>query len=184
MSDKRPILPVPSPVRVDRLRTAVIILDGSQRWSNPDLPCHRLVPGVAGFLDRARDAGLPIIYTVSARSKGTPQGEVCDGLHRRPSEPVIYPDGFDKFTSGELQAFLSLCRVDTLVITGYRSNVSVLNTATRATRELGYQVIIPIDGIAAKTDYEQDYTLFHFTVLPEAAARRFSFTTLDMIHFD
>jgi nicotinamidase-related amidase len=99
------------------------------------------------------------------------------------SEPVIYPDGFDKFTSGELQDFLKLYDVDTLIITGYRSNISVLNTATKATRELKYKVIIPIDGIAAKTEYEQEYTLFHFTVLPDQAAKLFSFTMLDMIEF-
>lgn len=102
---------------------------------------------------------------------------IADGV----SEPVIYPDGFDKFTGGELQSYLNLYDVDTLIITGYRSNISVLNTATKATRELGYKVIIPMDGITAKTDYEQKYTLFHFTVLPIQAAELFTFTMLDMI---
>jgi len=138
---------------------------------------------MAKFLERVREAGMPIIYTVSARSKGTPEGEVCSALNRRSSEPAIYPDGFDKFTSGELQSFLKLHEADTLIITGYRSNISVLNTATKATRELKYEVIIPMDGIAAKTDYEQEYTLFHFTVLPDQAARLFRFTLLDMIRF-
>jgi nicotinamidase-related amidase len=135
------------------------------------------------FLKRVREAGMPIIYTISARSRGTPNGEVCSALDRKLSEPVIYPDGFDKFTNGELLSFLKLYDVDTLIITGYRSNVSVLNTATKATRELKYQVIIPVDGIGAKTDYEQQYTLFHFTVLPDQAARLFHFSMLDMIHF-
>jgi len=40
-----------------------------------------------------------------------------------------------------------------------------------------------MDGITAKTDYEQEYTLFHFTVLPDQAARLFRFTMLDMIYF-
>ena len=105
------------------------------------------------------------------------------GLNRRASEPVIYPDGLDKFTGGELQRFLSLSNPDTLIITGYRSNICVLHTAVKATRELGYKVLIPIDGIAAKTDFEQDYKLFHFTVLPAQAAERFTFTRLDMISF-
>jgi len=104
-------------------------------------------------------------------------------LGRRLSEPVIYPDGFDKFTNGELQGYLKLYDVDTLIITAYRSNISVLNTGTKATRELKYKVIIPIDGIAAKTEYEQEYTLFHFMVLPNHAVYLFSFTALDMIDF-
>ncbi len=183
MSTQKPRLPEPEPIAVDVNKTAILVLDGSQRWGNPELPCHRLVPGVLKFLERARKVGLPIIYTVSFRSKGTPEGQVFTGLKRRVSEPVIYPDGFDKFTGGELQSYLNLYDVDTLIISGYRSNISVLNTATKATRELRYKVIIPIDGMTAITDYEQEYTLFHFTVLPVQAAELFAFTMLDMIDF-
>jgi nicotinamidase-related amidase len=184
MNLPKPILPKPEPVTVDAHQTAVLVLDGSQRWGNPELPCNRLIPAMPKFLDRARAVGLPIIYTVSFRNKGTPEGQVYTGLNRRPNEPVIYPDGFDKFTGGELQSYLNLFNVDTLIITGYRSNISVLNTATKATRELNYTAIIPIDAMAAKTDYEQEYTLFHFTVLPAQAADRFRFTLLDMIQFN
>jgi nicotinamidase-related amidase len=105
-----------------------------------------------------------------------PEGQVYTGLKRRPCEPAIYPDGFDKFTGGELQSYLRLYNVDTLIITGYRSNISILHTATKATRELHYKVIIPIDGIT-------EYTLFHFSVLPEEASSLFSYTLLDLIGF-
>ena len=183
MSAQKPKLPEPEAITVDIFKTAVLVLDGSRRWGNPDLPCHRLIPAIPDFLDRARAVGLPIVYTVSFRNKGTPEGQVYAGLNRRPCEPVIYPDGFNKFTGGELQSYLDVFDIDTLIITGYRSNISVLNTATQATRELHYQVIIPVDGMTAITDYEQEYTLFHFTVLPAQAARRFKFTRLDMISF-
>ena len=82
-----------------------------------------------------------------------------------------------------MQSYLKLYDVDTLIITGYRSNISVLNTATKATRELKYKVVIPIDGMAAKTDYEQEYTLYHFAVLPKQASRLFRFTQLATIRF-
>ncbi|MFC1816043.1 cysteine hydrolase family protein [Thermodesulfobacteriota bacterium] len=183
MSTQKPKLPGPEPITVDVNKTAILVLDGSQRWGNPELPCNRLIPAIPKFLDRAREVGLPIIYTVSFRNKGTPEGQVYTGLNRRPCEPAIYPDGFDKFTGGELQSYLNAYNMDTLIITGYRSNISVLNTATKATRELNYNVIIPIDGMTAITDYEQEYTLFHFTVLPAQAAELFTFTMLDMIDF-
>jgi nicotinamidase-related amidase len=176
-------LPEPKSITVDVKKTALLVLDGSRRWDDPEQPAHILVPGMVKFLERVRKVGIPVIYSISARSKGKPGGEVCSALKRRLSEPVIYPDGFDKFTSGELQDYLKLYDVDTLIITGYRSNISVLNTATKATRELIYKVVIPIDGIAAITEYEQEYTLFHFTVLPDQAAKLFSFTKLDMIEF-
>lgn len=183
MAPHAPVRPKPETLSVLAGKTAVLVLDGSRRWESPEEPCHRLVPGVSGFLGRAREAGLPIIYTVSFQRKGTPEGEICRDLQRRASEPVIFPDGFDKFTGGELQSFLNLHDVDTLIITGYRSNICVLHTATTAARELGYQVIIPTDGVAARTNFEQEYTLFHFTVLPRQAAERFRFTELDMIGF-
>ena len=183
MNAQKPKLPEPEPITVDIFKTAVLVLDGSRRWGNPDLPCNRLIPAIPDFLDRARAVGLPIVYTVSFRNKGTPEGQVYAGLNRRPCEPVIYPDGFNKFTGGELQSYLDVFDIDTLIITGYRSNISVLNTATKATRELHYRAIIPIDGMTAITDYEQEYTLLHFTVLPAQAAKRFKFTKLDMISF-
>ena len=183
MNTAKPKLPEPEPIAVDIYKTAVLVLDGSRRWGNPELPCNQLIPAIPKFLDRAREVGLPIVYTVSFRNKGTPEGEVYSGLNRRPCEAVIYPDGFNKFTGGELQSYLNIFDVDTLIITGYRSNISVLNTATQATRELNYKTIIPIDGMVAITDYEQEYTLFHFTVLPAQAAELFRFTMLDMISF-
>lgn len=178
-----PELPQPEAISVNADKTALLILDGSERWGNPELPCHKIVPGMQRFLQKARTEGLPIIYTVSFRKKGTPQGEIYTGLEKRDSEPVIYPNGFDKFTGGELQAYLRSHAVDTLIITGYRANICVLHTATTAAREYKYHVVIPLDGMAATTEYEFEYTLVHFQVIPKQASKRFSFTTLDLIDF-
>ncbi len=181
MSTTEPALPQPESVTVPTEKSALLVLDLSQLCADPEQACHRLVPGITRFLDRARAAGVPIIFTISAGLKGKPVGQVFSGFKRRPSEAVIFPDGFDKFSGGELQNLLRLYDVNTLIVTGYRSNIAVLYTATKAARELDYNVIIPIDGMAALTDYEQQYTLFQFTVLPGGTAQRFTFTTLDMI---
>jgi isochorismate hydrolase len=92
MSRQKPQLPKPETITVDASRTAVLVLDGSQRWGDPAQPCNRLIPAIPKFLDRARKAALPIVYTVSFRNKGTPEGQVYTGLNRRPNEPVIYPN--------------------------------------------------------------------------------------------
>lgn len=183
MRKAEPVLPKPQPVEINIDKSALLVLDISQRCADPEFTCHKLGPVMKEFLDRAREVGLPIIYTISKRLKGTQEGKVYSVLKRRPSEPVVYPDSFDKFAGGELQSFLSLFDVDTLIITGYRSNISVLNTATKATREFKYKVVIPIDGLAAKTEYELEYTLYQFTVLPTQAAELFTFTKLGMISF-
>jgi len=184
MSTTEPALPQAEPVTVTTEKSALLVLDLSQLCADPEQACHRLVPGMTRFLDRARAAGVPIIFTISAGLKGKPVGQVFSGFKRRPSEAVLFPDGFDKFASGELESLLRLYEVDTLIITGYRSNISVLNTATKATRELHYKVAVPMDGIAALTDYEEQYTLFHLANLPGGSADRFTFSKLDMISFE
>jgi hypothetical protein len=68
MGHPSPNLPEHQSISVAVKRTAVLVLDGSQRWSNPKQPCHRLVPGMTAFLERVREAGMPILYTISARS--------------------------------------------------------------------------------------------------------------------
>jgi len=183
MGTPEPILPEAEPVTIAADKSALLVLDLTENCADPNHPSHRLAPGMSKFLDRARAAGILVIFTISARLKGKPEGQVYSGFKRRPLEAVLFPDGFDKFAGGELQSLLKLYDVDTLIITGYRSNICVLYTATKAARELHYEVVIPMDGIAALTDYEQQYTLFQFTVLPARAAQQFTFTTLDMISF-
>ena len=184
MTTPKPISPQTKPVTLTAEKSALLVLDLTETCADPNHPSHKLVPGMSKFLDRARAAGMLIVFTASHSLKGKPAGQVYSGFSRRLSEAVLYPDGFDKFSGGELQSLLKLYEdIDTLIITGCRSNICVLHTAIKAARELSYNVVIPIDGLAALTDYEQQYALYHFTVLPARTAQRFTFTTLDMINF-
>ncbi len=183
MSTPEPILPQAEPVTVTTEKTALLVLEISQLAADPEYPAHRLLPGITKFLGRARAAGIPIAFTIPSTWKGKPYAQVYSGFEKRPSEALFFPSGFDKFSSGEIQSLLKLYDIDTLIMTGCRSNVALLYTATRAAQEFKYKVVIPIDGIAAPTDYEQQYALFHFTVLPGEAPQHFTFTMLDMISF-
>ena len=108
--------------------------------------------GGSGRLSRkCRAVAVPIIFTVSASQRETPMEKVARPLQRRESEPVIYPDGFDKFTSGDLQRILEPRGIKTLIITGSATNVAVLYTATAAARIHRYEVIVPVDGVNART---------------------------------
>lgn len=135
------------------------------------------------FLQKARVAAVPIIYTVSASAKGKPLGEVAAPLKRKEGEPVIYPDAFDKFVGGELQDFLKEKGAKTLIVTGSSTNAAVLYTATTAARMHRYNIVIPMDGVNANRQYEQEYSLHQFTVLPSEANKLFQFTNLSMITF-
>jgi len=76
-----------------------------------------------------------------------------------------------------VHTLLKLHGIETLLMVGQRSNIALLYTGTKAATDLDYNVVIPIDGIAANTDYEKEYGLIHFTLLPRGA-ERFTFTTL------
>ena len=178
-----PNRPEPKPVTLDSKTAAVLVLDLSTRCHDPKQVCSKLMPAVGEFLEKARAAAVPIIYSVSASAKGTPLGEVASPLKRKESEPVIYPDGFDKFIGGELQAFLREKGAKTLVVTGSSTNGGVLYTVTTAARIHRYNIVVPMDGVNAATKYEQEYSIHQFTVLPGDAYKQFQFTNLSMITF-
>ena len=174
---------VPKPITINAQKSALFVLELSQLCGDPEYPASVLVPGITKLLERARDAGLLIVFTVPPTFRGKPHGQVFSGFKRKPSEFFFIPNEFDKFANGQLQKHLSLYDIDTIILTGYRSNMAILYTATTAVQTYNYKVIIPIDGIAATTDYEKEYGLYHFRTFPGGYPERFSFTKLDMMDF-
>lgn len=178
-----PNRPKPSPVSLAVDETAIVVLDLSARCQDPKEVCSKLMKPLGNFLERARARRIPIIYTISAHTRGTPMQEVASPLRRRDSEPVLYPDSFDKFFGGELQNFLSERGVKNLVVVGSLTNVAVLYTSSSAARVYGYDVIMPLDGVNAHSKYEHEYALHQFTILPRDTNKKFKFTTLAKIRF-
>jgi nicotinamidase-related amidase len=178
-----PNRPEPKPVSLDVRTTAVVTLDLSARCHDPQDVCSKLMQPVGEFLERVRDHRVPIVFTVSAAGKGSPLGEVASPLKRRQNEPVIYPDAFDKFASGELQDFLRRSETKSIILVGSSTNIAVLYTCSTAARVYGYKVVIPLDGINTRTQFEQDYAIHQLTILPADANKRFEFTTLSGISF-
>jgi nicotinamidase-related amidase len=178
-----PNRPEPKPVTLDTKSSAILVLDLNARCDDPKQVCSKIVAPVGEFLDKARAAAVPIIYSVSASAKGKPIGQIAAPLKYKEGEVIIYPDGFDKFVSGELQAWLNERGAKTLVVTGSSTNSAVLYTATTAARMYRYPVVIALDGVNANTRYEHEYAIHQLTVLPSEANKLFQFTTLSMLTF-
>ena len=183
MDDYKPNPPKTIPVSLEGRTTGILVLDLTIRCHDPNEICSKLMAPLGEFLERARAFQPTIVYTASATAKGTPQGEVAQPLKRRPTEPLINPDGFDKFTGGELQTILNQGGVRELVVLGSSTNVAVLYTATTAARIHRYPVIVPVDGVNTKRPYEHEYSLHQLSILPGDVGKRFRFTTLSMIQF-
>ena len=178
-----PNRPEPENVSLDAARTAVVVLDLNARCHDPEEVCSQLMEPLGAFLERARDASVPVVFTVSLHFKGTPMGEVAAPLGRRDNEPLLHPDAFDKFAGGELQAILSANNVENLIAVGSLTNVAVLYTSTSAARVHRYNVVIPLDGVNAKSTYEHEYAIHQLSILPAGAGDLMRFTRLDMIEF-
>jgi nicotinamidase-related amidase len=178
-----PNRPEPESLKLGTATTVIAVLDLSRRCENPKEVCSKLMAPLGEFLARARRASVPILYTISAAAKGTPLGEVAAPLDRLAAEPVLYPDAFDKFFGGELKAQLDRWNCRSLVLVGSATNFAVLYTATTAARVFYYDVVVPLDGVNAKRNYEHEYAIHQMTILPASAHERFRFTKLAMIGF-
>jgi len=179
-----PNRPKPEEVAIDPKTTALLVLDLNARCENPAEPCHKLVEPVAKFLARARQARMLIVYTVADRYKGTAEARMPHAFKQQTDEPVFFPPAFDKFYGGELQPLLQKRGVKTVIVCGASSNQAVLYTATAAARPFGYDVVIPVDGLIARGEYEHEFTLHQFTILPGGAAQKFKITEFDKIRLD
>jgi nicotinamidase-related amidase len=147
VSARRLLEPHADPIELEPARTAIAVLDLTVRCDDPSDVCSDLMDGLRAFLDRARRAVVPIVFTSSAHLKGTRHAEVANALGRRFTEPLIHPDGFDKFVGGELEAILSSWTTRNLIVVGSSTHVCVLYTATTAARVHRYNVIVPLDGV-------------------------------------
>jgi nicotinamidase-related amidase len=165
MADPESRIPNPKAARLDARHGAVLVLDMTLYTSGPNPHHEPILAALAEFLERARQAHVPVIFTGARTQLGQP---VEPALKRRPEEPLIYPDAFDKFKPGELRPLLDRHDVKELVITGGAVNMAVMYTATAAARDEHYQVYIPLDGVYAHDAYRYEYALYQLTVLPGA----------------
>jgi nicotinamidase-related amidase len=122
-----------------------------------------------------------IKHAAAGRYKDTPKARMPHAFKQRPDEPTIFPPAFDKFCSGEMQPMLQQRGIKTVICCGASSNQAVMYTATAAVRPLGYTCVIPVDGLIVRGDYEHEFTLYQFTILPGGAAEKFWITEFDKI---
>lgn len=184
MLDEAPFRPRPNPVILDRKKTSIAVLDLSKRDEDPNRFTCELVQRVAAFLEKARTYEIPIIYTVVFNIKGTPAADLPRVFNRRETEPIIYPEAFDKFTGGELQDFLKLKNTNNFIVVGAATNNCVLYTSSAAAYTYRQSVILPLDGVLCEYRYRQEYALHQLAVgLPPSVTIPIRFTKLALITF-
>jgi len=144
---------------------------------------HEAVPRLNKFIRKAREAGVPVIWTraVLSRDKMRPSERAVWGewddvwivkkgtegvswypevISPLPDENVITKPHYDAFEETELGSLLHTNGVKTLLLTGFTSNVCVETTARRAYTQ-GYHVVAVSDCTAAPSRQEYECAILN-----------------------
>jgi nicotinamidase-related amidase len=187
----KPQLPTPKPVTVTARTTALIIVDMQNDFCKPNGSLFvgpsvtASIPHIKALLDRARKAGVHVIYTQDWHPADDPEfkiwpmhcvqgtwgAEVIDELKPMPGDYVVKKTTYDAFfarkTDVSLEDLLKDLNVDTVIVTGTVSNICVMHVVAGASLR-GFKVVVPIDCISALNDYGQELAIFQMSFLYRA----------------
>lgn len=143
-----PPIPAPATVTLDAKTTALVVLDIINPTCSTRPACNDSLPAIQALIKKARDAGVPVVYTTTAATNTiVPQVAPVAG------DVTIVPTNADKFNNPDFDAAFKAKKVTTLLLVGTRSNGAVLYTAFEANVR-GYTVVVAIDGISGSVPFE------------------------------
>ena len=179
-----PEIPFTETVDLKARETALIVVDMQRDFVDPagKLPvptAPQTVPVIRTLLDRAREAGVRIFYTMDTHLptgdpefeiwgehvvEGTPGWEIVDDLKPRAGDVIIRKTRYDGFYGTPLDEYLRLFGIRQVVVTGTVANICVLHTAGSAALRF-YRVVVPVDAISALHPFDLWATLRQITFL-------------------
>lgn len=115
---------------------------------------------------------IPLLGVVAQQGSlldGTPATEIIDELKPEDGDWNLANPKVSAFASSDLDERLRAAGIDTLVLFGVATNISVESTG-RAAGDLGYRVIVVEDACAAADQATHDATIASFGLLGEVAA--------------
>ena len=176
---KIPPAPKIQTVEADSSRTMLLLLDfNKQVCNNERRPrCIASIPAVEKLALRARNAGVPVVYSLTIGSR---IGDVAPALAAKPGERSV-TSGPDKFIGTDLENILKTSGVTTVIVTGTAAHGAVLYTASGAAFR-GCKVIVPVDGISAEGLYPEQYTVWHLLNAPRLSGQ-VTISRTDLISF-
>jgi gluconolactonase len=168
---------------IQDLQNDVIIEGGA--FADSGAPAHatsqNVVANVAGLVDACRKAGVPVIhiwYIVDEGASGLKQNAPlfegvkganalvrgswgaapADGLEPQPGDHVVEKMRMNGFYETRLDILLRGLGVETLIITGAWTNMSIEHTARHAA-DAGYRAVVASDGTSTLNDEWQHAAL-------------------------
>jgi nicotinamidase-related amidase len=178
-----PEIPRESEILLPAGVTALVVVDMQNDFVHPEGTLHggdaaAVIPEISLLLERARDKGVPVVFTQDWHGEDDPEfaiwgeharagtwgAEIVDGLTVEPHDAVIRKLRYDAFYGTSLDHLLRLWGTRHLVVTGTVANICVLHTAgSAALRYL--EVVMPEDAVAALTPFDKAAALRQATFL-------------------
>lgn len=128
---------------------------------------HLILPRLKKLFAEARRMGVPVIYVCDRHYKDDPElqlwnnhmmagsygAQIIDEVKPEPGDSVIYKNRFNAFVNTTLDKTLRQMQINTVIMTGWRSDVCVAQTAIEAFYR-GYRVAVADDGVNSTTEAE------------------------------
>ncbi|MGY5057618.1 isochorismatase family protein [Streptomyces sp. 900105755] len=126
--------------------TALLVIDMQPALLKDAYDAEACLGRVAELSDRARAAGVPVVYLRQRFDQVPPEWlEVHPALTPRPGDVVLDKDSADSFLGTALGEVLAELAVHRLVVTGYASDFCVDSTS-RSALSHGYDLVLVADG--------------------------------------
>jgi nicotinamidase-related amidase len=174
---KAPPPPELKAVKVVPKETALLMLDLLNPSCTSRPRCMASLPKAKRLLEQARQSGTHVIHSYfPPRSASDFLPEVAP----RAGEPIVRSTA-DKFINTELDKLLKERGVKTVIVIGTAAEGAVLNTGGHAA-QLGYRVVLPVDGSSSTTTYAEQYSAWHLANAP-TIGQQTTVTRSDLISF-
>lgn len=178
---KAPPAPELKAVTVDPKTTALLLVDlvkpicSAQRFAH----CPGIIPAAKRLLDEARASGAMVVHT-STLVPNIGQSEIYPEVAVSGDELFLqgYPD---KFLRNNLEKTLKDKGITTLITVGVAAQAGILDSDIEAA-QMGFNIVLPVDAIAAQDYYYEQYTVWDLSHAP-VVANKTTLTSIDMIKF-
>jgi len=171
---------------LDADSTALVVVDMQNGFAHPDGTLYApgseaVIEPIAGLVERARDAGVQIVYTRDVHPpqqfdgnhyydefeqwgehvlEGSWEAEIVEELTIRPEDHVVEKHTYDAFYETDLESYLDAHDIDDLLICGTLANVCVLHTAGSAGLR-DYKPVLVEDALGYIEEDHKAYAVEH-----------------------
>jgi nicotinamidase-related amidase len=162
-----PAIPAPVAVSVDAKTTALGVFDVTNPTCAGRPECAASVPKIAALLQKARDAGVLVLYSSTSATATFPP-EIAPKAGETTVQPLAgIADLFLRSSTAtpSLDQTLKDKKITTLLMTGTRSNGVVMYTSFGAVAR-GYTVAVAVDGISGSIPFESNLTMWQLLNQP------------------